>query len=109
MRVIIKTILIISMIHHCESMRGLNMNKYVKNLNKAIYNVCNKEAFIKTKNEDIYNCLRFNSSIKCANMTNFTEYNKLRFICIDRNNSEIGSGIFITIIIWLILLLSCRN
>lgn len=86
------------------------MNKYVKKLNKAIYNVCNKEAYIKTKNIDIYNCLRSsNSSSKCVNMTNFTEYNKLRFICIDRNNSEFGSGLFITIIIWFIILLSCRN
>jgi hypothetical protein len=99
----ILTFLMIIRINTCEGIRGLNMNRYLKNVNKAIYNACNKEAYIITNNTDVYNCIHVNNSNKCENLENFTEYNKVRFVCIDRNNSEIGSGILISIIIWLII------
>lgn len=86
-----------------ETSEGICMNKYVKNVNKAIYNKCNREAHIITNNTNIYKCLIDNSSYRCGNLENFTEYNNLRFKCINRNNSEIGCGILISIIIWTII------
>ena len=108
MRIVIAIIIIISMINNIDAVRGVNTKKYFRNLNKAIYNVCNKEAYRKTNNTDIYNCININNTIKCQNLENFTEYNNLRIVCVKRNNSEFGYGIVISIIIWIILGLSIR-
>ena len=97
------TILMIIHINTCEGMRGHNMTNYIKNVNKAIYNTCNKKAFNITNNIDIYNCIRVNNSNKCCHLGNFTEYNNLRIVCIKNFNGEFGYGIFISIIFWLIL------
>lgn len=105
MRIVIAIIIIISMINNIDAVRGINKN-YLKNINKAIYNVCNKEAYRLTNNSDIYNCIRVNNTIKCQNLENFTEYNNLRIACVKRNNSEIGYGLIISIIIWVLLSLS---
>lgn len=104
----IATIIIICMINNCEGIAKYGMNRYIKNLNKAIYNICNKEAYNITNNTEIYNCLKVNNTRNCINLENFTEYNNIRFICINKNNADIGSGIFITIIIWIILSFSFR-
>ncbi len=101
-----KCIIILIIINTCECARGLNMKNYLKNVNRAIYNKCNKEAYRITNNIDIYNCICVNNSIKCKHLENFTEYNNLRIVCVNRNNSEIGTGIFISIIIWIIILSS---
>lgn len=106
MKMIIIKFLIILMIYHintCEGMRGLNMNKYVKNINKIVYKKCNKEAFNITNNIEIYKCLLVNNSNICSNLDNYTDYNKIRFLCIKKFNSNIGNGIFISIIIWMII------
>jgi hypothetical protein len=108
MRIVIATIIIISMINNIDAVRGVNAKKYFRNLNKAIYNVCNKEAYRVTNNTEIYNCINVNNTIKCQNLENFTEYNNLRMLCVKRNNSEFSYGIVISIIIWVVLALSAR-
>ena len=108
MRIVIVTIIIISMINNIDAVRGVNAKKYIRILNKAIYNVCNKEAYRVTNNTEIYNCINVNNTIKCQNLENFTEYNNLRMLCVKRNNSEFSYGIVISIIIWVVLALSAR-
>lgn len=108
MRIVIVTIIIISMINNIDAIRGINTKNYFRNLNKAISNVCNKEAYSKTNNTDIYYCIRFNNTIKCQNLENFTEYNNLRIACITKHNSEFGYGILISIIIWVLLSVCVR-
>jgi len=108
MRIVIATIIIISMINNIDAIRGINAKKYVRNVNKMIYNICNKEAYRKTNNTDIYNCINANNTIKCQYLENFTEYNNVRILCVKRNNSEISYGIVISIIIWIVLGLSAH-
>jgi len=108
MRIVITIIIIISMINNIDAIRGINAKKYVRNVNKMIYNICNKEAYRKTNNTDIYNCINVNNTIKCQNLENFTEYNNVRILCVKRNNSEISYGIVISIIIWIVLGLSAH-
>jgi hypothetical protein len=96
------------MINNIDAIRGINAKKYVRNVNKMIYNICNKEAYSKTNNTDIYNCINTNNTIKCQNLENFTEYNNVRILCVKRNNSEISYGIVISIIIWIVLGLSAH-
>ena len=104
--ILITILLIIITIDTCEGIRGLKMSKFINNLNKAINNACNKQAYILTNNTEIYNCLRYNISNKCNHLDNFTEYNNIRSVCLDKNNNEVSRGIIITIVIWLILALS---
>ena len=106
MRIIIVAIIIICMIDNCEGIRGIKMNKFLNNLNKAIYNNCNKKAYNLTNNIEIYKCLNMNNSNKCSHLENFTEYNNIRYECIEKNNNEFSYGIIITIIMWLVLSLS---
>jgi len=48
MRFMIATILIIILSNSCEANRGLHMKKYLRNINKAVYNTCNKKAYNNT-------------------------------------------------------------
>ena len=69
--ILITILLIIITIDTCEGIRGLKMSKFINNLNKAINNACNKQAYILTNNTEIYNCLRYNISNKCNHLDNF--------------------------------------
>lgn len=98
-------IIIMIMINNCEAVirGGGNMNKYVRNMNKAINNRCNKEASIITNNTEIYNCLRVNSTECCRNLENYTEFNNAKMDCIKKCHGDFSSGVFVSIIMWMML------
>lgn len=103
MRFVIATILLIVLSNSCEGNRGLHMKKYYKNINKAIYNACNKKAYNNTNYIEIYKCINVNSSNNCKHLDNFTKYEEIRIECINKYNSELASGILISIVMWIIL------
>ena len=107
MRVIIAIIIFITMLDNCESARGFGKT-YFKNLNKAIHNACNYEAYNITNNTDIYKCMRKNTSHNCMHIDNFTTYITIKDICITRCNGELGKGVIISIICWVMLMLLCQ-
>ena len=97
-------ILMIVMIINCDAIRGVNVGRYMRNLNRAINNLCNKEAYIITKNTEIYNCFMVNNTFyKCNHLENFTDYQKVRLACLNKNQTDFGSGILITFVIWIML------
>jgi hypothetical protein len=106
--VIIVLLFVAVMFNNCDA-RGIRSKHLVRNINKAIYNVCNKEAYNLTNNTAMYNCLKVNSTQNCKHIENFTDYADVKNICVDRNNGEIGTGLFIAIIGWLMLSLICRQ
>ena len=110
MRFAIISILFMSVLNVSYGFRAhIITKKYVKNMNNAIYQACNKEAHCITRNTDIYECLKVNHSENCSYLTNFTEYNKIRLNCVKEKNMEIGSGVLIwlcSILIFSILRLS---
>ena len=75
----------------------------MKNLHKSINNICNNKAYNVTNNSDVYNCLSKNDINKCRNLTNLTEFMNIKTECINKYHSDFGTGIFISIILWLIL------
>lgn len=80
-------------------------NNYIKELDKSINNICNKNTLNITNNKDIYNCLLVNKSNNCSYINNFINYNTINKLCIDKYNSEISSEIFSIIIICLVFYL----
>jgi hypothetical protein len=105
MRIVIISFILIILVNNCDGLRNHNMKNYIKTINKAIYNICNKKTFNETNNKEIYYCLNVNNTNDCKYLKNFSDYQIIRLACINKYNSEIGSGIFITIIIWLLLTL----
>ena len=77
--------------------------KFSKNLKNSIHNTCNKEAYTITSNNEMYNCMKVNNSQNCRHIENFTDYINTKNICIDKSNSAVGLGIFISIIGWIII------
>jgi hypothetical protein len=109
MRFVIVSILLIVLINNCYAIRGVNMMKYVKNTNKAIYNVCNNNAYIITNNTEMYNCIRVNQSNNCRHLDNFNEYQEVRLVCVVKYESEIGYGLFLSLVIWMFIGICCSN
>lgn len=107
MRVIIAIIIFITILNSCESLRNSNMKGYIKTINKSVDNACNKEAYKITKNSDMYNCLIANNTNNCRHIENFTTYINTKEVCTLKYNSELGSGIFIAIFGWAIMMLLC--
>ena len=83
--------------------RGINIRRYVRNLRKSIENKCNNAALYYTNNTQMYNCFKMNKSNYCNHLDNYTDYNKNMEICILDNNASLGSGVFISVILMLII------
>lgn len=100
MRIII--IFFILILYNYEIIDKFYMRNFVKDLDNSIKNACNRKAFAITNNSDMYNCLNINKTANCSNISQYENYITLRKMCIDKHNMEISSGIFISIISWLI-------
>jgi hypothetical protein len=101
--VVIIVAFMMNMIAMTDARHRLAMPRnYVKNLNKAVENYCNMEAFKKVRNETIYNCFKTNMN-NCKTLANYSEFNEIRSECIDIKNSEYGYGIMIGIMFWVFL------
>lgn len=108
MRAIIIVMIFIIIFNNCDGI-VIPFKNIGKNLDKAVKRLCNNEAYNITNNSNMFNCLAVNMSYDCKFIENFTEYQKIRIICIDRNNSEFGMGVFIAIISWLVIILMCHK
>lgn len=106
--VIVSLIIFFTVIADCEA-RSIFPKSYMRNVNKAIYNTCNKQAYSITNNSDMYNCLSVNNSENCRYIKNFTEYNEVRTICVKKYNGDIGTGVLISILCWFFLILMCQQ
>lgn len=100
--VVIILFCLVVMFNNCNA-RGIRMKYVSRNINNAINNACNKEAYILTSNSEMYNCLKVNTSQNCRHIENFTNYTNTKNICQDKNNSALGLGILLAIIGWLII------
>ena len=102
--IVVVTILILMNIVNTTSARGYYTTRNtIKNIEKSIYNKCNKDAYHKINNIELYNCFKMNKSNYCNHLDNYTDYNKNMEICILDNNASLGSGVFISVILMLII------
>ena len=101
---IVVAVLIVMTIVDTTSARGCYAARNaVRNIDKSIYNSCNKDAYHKINNIELYNCFKMNKSNYCNHLDNYTDYNKNMEICILDNNASLGSGVFISVILMLII------
>jgi hypothetical protein len=108
MRAVIVSILFIAMLNSCTSARGLPMKKYANNINKIVNSACNKQAYNITRNVEVYNCLRINTSNNCRYIDGYLTFIKVKESCVLKHNSEIGTGIIISIAGWIMLMILCQ-
>jgi hypothetical protein len=103
MKAIILIVALLSVVSmtECCNLRAFSRN-YMKNANKAIVNSCNSEAHKQIQDDEIYNCFK-NKTTDCTNLANFSEFNAIRTDCIKSKRSDVGFGIIIAIMMWVIL------
>jgi hypothetical protein len=75
---------------------------YMRNTDKAIVNSCNYEAHKQIQDDEIYDCFK-NRTTDCTNLANFSEFNAIRTNCIKSKRNDVGFGIIIAIMMWVIL------
>lgn len=80
--------------------------KYLKNVEKSIVINCNQRALAVTNNIDAFECVN-NKFKNCCDITNITDFMKIRNECFSEYRVELGKGVFISILIWTILIILC--
>lgn len=107
MKVILATIIFSCLFVMIETRHfGLHRNA-VKNLNKAIVNYCNKEAYIQIQDEELFNCFR-DKQATCNTHSRFSEFNAIRSECINKKNGECGTGVVLGLLFWGLILLAMK-
>lgn len=104
MKFIVFIIAILSIINMIEAQHhNLAMPRnYVKNINKAIVNMCNMEAHKQIQDDEIYTCYK-NKMSSCTKLANYSKFNAIRAECIKNKGSDYGYGIVIAIMMWVVL------
>jgi hypothetical protein len=99
-------ILIVALLSIVSMTEGRNLmafsRNYMKNADKAIVNSCNAEAHKQILDYAIYSCFK-NRTTDCTNLANFSEFFAIRTDCIKSKRSDVGFGIIIAIMMWVIL------
>jgi len=85
-----------------EARRVLSSN-YMKDMNKSINRMCNKEAFITTNNLELFNCFNSNNVLECKLLNNYDEYMKIKYTCIKKYQDVFSYGILISIVMWILV------
>jgi hypothetical protein len=101
---IVVAVLIVMTIVDTTSARGCYAARNaVRNIDKSIYNSCNKDAYHKTNNIELYKCFRVNNTNNCMHLDNVVEYNNIMKICILDNNASMGAGVLFSLMLVLII------
>jgi|LauGreDrversion4_2_1035121.scaffolds.fasta_scaffold228314_3 hypothetical protein len=96
-------ILFIILLSNCELSSSFNIRNYINDLDRAVSKACNRKALTITNNSNMYNCLLVNKTSNCSYIENYENYITLKKMCIDKHNTEISLGIYISIISWIII------
>jgi hypothetical protein len=103
MKAVILIVALLSVVSmtECRNLRAFSRN-YIRNTDKAIVNSCNSEAHKQIQDDEIYDCFK-NKTTDCTNLANFSEFNAIRTDCIKSKRNDVGFGIVIAIMMWVIL------
>lgn len=105
MKAIIAFIVVVSLLNMIEANRLAVLPKnYMKNMNKAILNACTNEAHKKVCDDAVYSCIK-NNLKDCDKFDNFNKFNTIRTECIKDKNSEVGFGIILGLLFWVIFIM----
>ena len=103
MRVAIFIIAMLCFITIIEARHRLALPRnYIRNINKAILNVCTATAHKQVQDDEIYNCFK-SKLTTCNTYANYSKFNAIREKCIKDKGCDCSFGIIIGLMIWIII------